>query len=203
LNDVIAVFNPKKVAAVGLGTGTINCYSTPEREITFFEINPAVVDIAKNHFTFLEKCGNGMPRIILGDARLELQKLKDEKFDLIILDAFSSDMIPSHLLTKEAVETYLQRLTPDGIILFHITNRFFTLDGPIAATGKELGLINAITHRETKELEPYASTSRWMLLTRPEVNLQLLGDLKWVQAVPKTVKPWTDDYTDLWNIMEF
>lgn len=202
LNDVINLIHPKAVAAVGLGTGSINCYATPERQITFFEINPAVIDIAQQYFTYLSKCGTGMPRIILGDARLELQKLENEKFDLIVLDAFSSDTLPTHLLTKEAVETYLERLTPGGFILFHISNRFFTLEAPITAIGESLGLQNAMVTRILPQ--PYAASSKWIALTRQSVRLLPLAEKGWVRAyLRKEIKPWTDDYTGLLNIMNF
>ncbi len=210
LGDIISVFKPKTIASVGLGTGTTNCYSNPERKITFFDINPDVVKIAKEQFTYLSKCGGGMPRIILGDARLELKKLENEKFDLIILDAFSSDNIPTHLLTKEAIEVYLQRLTPGGIILFHISNRHFILDGPIAAAGKLLGLRNAVIIQD-KVVHSYAATSRWMVLTRPRVDLEPLNKYGWkvIDLDPKYdlpeeyLKPWTDDYTDLLSVVHF
>ena len=202
LGDIFSLFNPRTVAAVGLGTGTINCYSMPEREITFFEIDPAVVKMAKEQFTYLSKCGSGMPRIIVGDARLELKKLENEKFDLIILDAFSSDVVPTHLLTREAIELYLQHLNPGGVILLHISNRHFHLEGPIAITGKVLGLQNTFVLRAPTK--PYALESNWMLLAPPDINLIPLNKGKWTQVkTQKKIKPWTDDYTDLLDVMDF
>jgi spermidine synthase len=203
LGDVMSVFKPKTIASVGLGSGTTNCFSRSDRKITFFDINPDVVKIATEKFTYLSKCGAGMPRIVLGDARLELKKLENEKFDLIILDAFSSDNIPTHLLTKEAIEVYLDRLTPKGVILFHISNRHFTLDGPIAAAGRDLGLKNALV-MQGKVRHPYAATSRWMLLTRPDVDIQPLAKYEWVQATAhEGFLAWTDDYTNLLSVMNF
>ncbi|MCE9508719.1 MAG: fused MFS/spermidine synthase [Alphaproteobacteria bacterium] len=203
LGDVFNMANPQSVAAVGLGTGTINCYATPDRDITFFEIDADVVKIAKEQFTYLSKCGSKMPRIIIGDARLELKKLENEKFDLIILDAFSSDMIPTHLLTKEAIEIYLQRLSPQGIILFHISNRYFDLTPPITAAGALLGLKNASV-MQFQLLPFYAAASKWVALSRPGVDLSPLSKTKWLENVPpQDATPWTDDYTDLMGALNF
>jgi spermidine synthase len=144
-----------------------------------------------------------MPRIIIGDARLELKKLESEKFDLIILDAFSSDMIPTHLLTKEAIEVYLQRLSPQGIILFHISNRYFNLAPPITSAGASLGLKNASVI-QTQLLPFYATPSRWLALSRPDIDLMPLAKTKWQEnTAPQDAAPWTDDYTDLMGALNF
>jgi SAM-dependent methyltransferase len=203
LGDIFNMANPQSIAAVGLGTGTINCYATPDRDITFFEIDADVVKIAKEQFTYLSKCGSKMPRIIIGDARLELKKLENEKFDLIILDAFSSDMVPTHLLTKEAIEIYLQRLSPHGIILFHISNRYFNLERPLIAAGTLLGLKNASV-MQSRLLPFYATASKWVALSRPDVDLAPLSKTKWQEnSPPQGAAPWTDDYTDLMSTLNF
>ncbi|MBU2573759.1 MAG: fused MFS/spermidine synthase [Elusimicrobia bacterium] len=202
LNDVIALIKPKTIAAVGLGPGTINCFAAPGREVVFFELDPAVVKIAKEQFTYLSKCGPGTPRIVVGDARLELQR-ETEKFDLIILDAFSSDTVPTHLLTREAVELYLRRLAPGGVILFHVSNRHFRLEGPIAATGETLGLKNAAVARRNLP-QPYAKQSRWLALTRQSVDLRPLAGAGWTRVtLLKKTRPWTDDYIDLLSALKF
>ena len=144
-----------------------------------------------------------MPRIIVGDARLELKKLGNERFDMIILDAFSSDMIPTHLLTREALELYLQRLTPDGVILFHISNRYFKLDRPLVAAGELLGLKNAYVS-QANLLSFYASASKWIVFTRQNVDLTPLSETRWTPTVPPDkAQPWTDDYTDLLGALNF
>jgi len=204
LGDVVALLRPKTVAAVGLGTGTVNCYATPETEVVFFEIDPAVIKMAREKFTYLSKCGNKMPDIILGDARLELKKLARRKFDLIVLDAFSSDMIPTHLLTKEAMEIYLQRLNPAGILLFHVSNRYFRLEDTLAAEGKLLGLKSAHVMQGGKSLPFYASPSIWVALARPNADLAPLSKTKWIQdPAAQKARPWTDDYTDLLGTLRF
>ncbi len=199
LNDVISISKKYgKIAVIGLGVGTINCYSTLNNKITFFEIDKEVIKIAKENFTFLSKCGVKTSRIILGDARLELKKLKKEKFDLIILDAFSSDTVPTHLLTKEAIELYLSRLNENGIIAFHTSNRYFSLEKPIAATANLLELKNLYRHDKGENKIFYSAPSQWLTLTKKEANFKDLKNKNWKEVkVPNKIKPWTDNYTDI------
>lgn len=196
LNDALSLVKPESIAAVGLGPGTLNCYAGPGRTITFFELDPAVVKAAKEAFTYLSKCGNGMPRIVTGDARLELRR-EEGRFDMLILDAFSSDTVPTHLLTREALGIYLRRLGPDGVILLHVSNKYFRLEIPVAATAGTLGLRNfAAAPRFLPQF--YARPSRWIALARSEGTLLPLARAGWKPvAPPPGTKPWTDDYADL------
>ena len=203
LNDIISINKPKQIAAIGLGTGTVNCYSTPNNKITFFEIDPDVIKMAKENFTFLSECGYREPKIIYGDARLELNKLKNQKFDLIILDAFSSDTVPTHLLTKEAMELYLKHLNKNGVIAMHISNRYFVLEKPITATAQILGLKNAHIYKH-KDIPFYANKTKWMVLSKNAPKLEKLKPLGWNEfKANNAIKPWTDDYTDLIGAIKF
>lgn len=203
LGDVFGLLRPKSVAVIGLGTGTINCYATPDRKMTFFEINPAVIDIARKYFTFLSNCGSQAPEVIPGDARLVLNDLQDRKFDLIILDAFSSDMIPTHLVTKEAIEIYLQRLTPRGALLFHISNRYFKLEDPLMASAAAFNLESLHVLRQ-KDGDFYATASHWLIMARPEAKISPLSKAGWQAADPeRKTELWTDDYTDLMSVLNF
>ena len=204
LNDIFLLYAPKNIAVMGLGAGTINCFSTPENAFTFFEIDPAVVDMARTRFSYLDKCtGSREPRIVVGDGRLELAKIEDEKFDLIVLDAFSSDMVPTHLLTKEAIQLYADRLAPQGMILFNISNRYFDLERVIAATGAALGLSNRYTI-DTAVKEAYGFTSKWIVLARPSVSLAPLWDLNWARLdLEEKDRPWSDDYTNFLSTLKF
>lgn len=201
LGEVFAMLKPRNIAAVGLGAGTIACYGTPENTITFFEINPQVRIVAEEYFTFLEKCGTGKrPGVVLGDARLSLARLKDEKYDLIILDAFSSDSVPTHLLTREAIATYFDRLNAGGIVLFHISNRHFFLALPLLAAARDGGLESLFIHYTPQSV--YADQSQWVVLARDEAILSKLNHLPWhVIPIPETTKAWTDDYNNLFSIM--
>ena len=128
---------PHKIAVMGLGAGTLACYATPQREFTFLELDPAVVKMAQEQFTFLEKCHGAKPhRLITGDGRLELSKLTSEKFDLIMLDAFSSDMVPVHLVSQEAIKIYLDHLEPHGVLAFNLSSRYIHLDNSLAAAAE-------------------------------------------------------------------
>lgn len=200
LGEVIALLKPAAIAAVGLGAGTINCFAAAGREITFYELDPAVVGMAKEQFTYLSV--RPAPRIVTGDGRLELQK-ETRKFDLIVLDAFSSDTVPTHLLTREAGEIYLRRLAPGGVILFHISNRHFHLEAPVTALGGALGLKSFLVMR-SEPAEPYAKPSRWMALTRPGADLRPLTAAGWVRTrLPEGTGLWTDERTDLLSTLEF
>ena len=133
---------PVNVAVVGLGTGTFACQTKPEDTLTYFEIDPAVVRIAKDpkRFSFLTECRPDV-KIVIGDARLTLSDQPDGQFDMILIDAFSSDAIPTHLLTKEAMAIYKQKIKPDGLILMHISNKHMALASAVAGIAKANGLV--------------------------------------------------------------
>jgi spermidine synthase len=133
--------DPMDVAVVGLGVGTLAAYARPAQRWTFFEIDPAVMRIASNpaYFTYLADCG-GRCRVVLGDARLSLARVPPRTFGLIVLDAFSSDAIPMHLITDEAIGLYVSRLAPGGVLAFHISTRHLALNGPLAALASRHGL---------------------------------------------------------------
>src|SRR5439155_14058627 len=112
----------RKVAVVGLGTGAVAAYARPGEDWVFYEIDPAIARIAREHFTFLEHCRAKSREVLLGDARRKLAQAADGAFDLIILDAFSSDAIPVHLLTREAIQLYVQKLSRGGVLAVHVSN---------------------------------------------------------------------------------
>ncbi len=130
-----------RVAVVGLGTGSLACHKRGKEEWTFFEIDPDVVQIARDprFFSFISSCAPGLP-VVLGDARLTLAA-SPERYDLIVLDAFSSDAIPVHLLTREAMAGYLARLAPGGALVMHISNRHMELGSVVAAVAAAEGLV--------------------------------------------------------------
>ena len=129
------------IGAIGLGAGSIACYQQPESHTTFFEIDPAVEEIARDPrlFSFLEKCGQNID-VIIGDGRLALSRSADKIFDLLIIDAFTSDAIPTHLLTREALSLYLRKLTNRGVIALHISNTYLDLEPVVAGTINDLGV---------------------------------------------------------------
>lgn len=199
--EIFGALKPRKVAIIGLGAGALACHNAPDREFTFIEIDPAVVETAREKFTFLDECkSKAPPEIVIGDGRLELAKMEGKKFNLIIVDAFSSDVIPTHLLTQEAMKVYLDRLTADGVLALHVSNRYFWLHTPIAATAAALGLKSRYLAR-MDNLESYASKSIWVAVARKDADLRALA--KWENIPHADTKPWTDDYSNLLGALYF
>ncbi len=190
-----------RVGIVGLGTGSLACYRRDGERWTYFEIDREVIRIARDqrYFHFLSACGPDEP-IVLGDARLTLTR-SSERYDLIVLDAFSSDAIPVHLLTREAFSGYLSRLAPGGIIAVHVSNRHMELASVVAAVGKTEGLFAyARQDDQAKDFtNDYRANADVVALAR---NADDLGDLParrgWHKLDPSAaVAPWTDDYSDI------
>ncbi|HEX6316659.1 MAG TPA: fused MFS/spermidine synthase [Gemmatimonadaceae bacterium] len=205
LGDIFATTAQKtvrRVAMVGLGAGTVACYGRPEEHWTFYEIDPLVADIARSprYFTYLRDCA---PRtnIVIGDARVSLASAADGEFDLIVLDAFSSDAIPAHLMTKEAVALYFRKLQPDGVIAFHISNRYLDLRPVVIALANDARVAGALGERapdtDGRGLLYYGS--RWMVLARrPETLAELVKIDGWYAlGTWPASRLWTDDYTDV------
>ncbi|MBA3941524.1 MAG: hypothetical protein C0520_09975 [Sphingopyxis sp.] len=198
------------VGIVGLGAGTLACYRKPGQHWTIFEIDPVMVDIARDpkKFTYLSDCAGDTP-VVLGDARLQLEKHAPASFDILVIDAFSSDAIPLHLLTKEAIGIYARALKPDGILLIHISNRFFDLEPVLAAEAKARGWTSAIRLDRRPHDDGFGllTGSSWVALTAtPERMQQLTGgtaprdkafeDDVWVALeARKNFDRWTDDYS--------
>jgi len=191
------------VAVVGLGTGSMACHAKAGERWRFFEIDPVVVRIARDpaQFRFLSDCGGG-ENIVLGDARLTLL---DEKggFDLIVLDAFSSDVVPVHLLTKEALGQYLSRLKEGGAIAFHISNRYLELASVIAEVGAAHGLKTIVKLDNSVTKEEHSRTmyaaSLVAVVARSEADIaKLSASPDWRRQVADgSVRPWTDDYSNI------
>ena len=182
----------RSVAVVGLGAGEVAAYAKPGQAWTFYEIDPAVVRIAgdRRYFTYLADAfpDNRGLRVELGDARLRLQDARDGGFDLLILDAFSSDAIPTHLLVREAVALYVRKLTPDGVLAVHISNRYLRLEPVIAALARDAGLMTACQFDGKEESQgdrPSKSASHWCALSRDPGRLgPLLATRAWHPAAP-------------------
>lgn len=185
-----------RIGVVGLGVGTLACYKEPRQDWTFFEIDPVVLEYSRDrYFTFLDKCAPDSPTII-GDARIELDKLPPRQFDLLAVDAFSSDAIPLHLLTLEALDIYLRSLEPDGVILLHISNRFVELEPVIARLAEARSLSAAVRHDVPSGDVIYASG--WIALTRdPDSLAALTAYGEWDDLKPPKGEVWTDDYASI------
>ncbi len=207
LGDVFAVYDRRvprggSIGVVGLGIGTMAAYARDVDQLTFFEVDPAIVRIAEDprYFTYLRDAPTE-PRIVIGDGRLSLTARPPGSFDILVLDAFTSDAVPAHLLTREAMLTYAKTLRPHGLMAFQLTNRHFDLAPAVAATARSAGL-DALTRSydpPTAERERYAAQrSRWLVVARP-------GDLDEFEARGWTRPPdgvvLTDDYSDVLRLL--
>jgi len=194
-----------QVGIVGLGAGALACYAKPQQTWIFYEIDPIVVGVAKNtqYFSYLRRCTPKAPMII-GDARLSLQSEVDAKFNLLVIDAFSSDSVPTHLLTQEAIQLYLSKLTENGILAFHITNRHLALKKVLADHAKQLGYAALIQEFKPKQEIPLVVATDWFVLAKNEQALAPLykkGLGLWQKpALYFDMKPWTDDFTNIVSI---
>jgi hypothetical protein len=187
-----------RVGIVGLGVGTLASYGeTASQLFRFYEINPEVVRLARSRFTFLEDCPARV-EIVGGDARLSLESEPPQGFHVLALDAFSGDTVPTHLLTVEAMRTWLRHLAPDGTIAVHVSNRFLDLEPVVRGMAGPFGLTTVGIELDPPESED-AAGSLWILCTRNEAALR-----EWVPHGTKRTDPrefaWSDDRSDLFSI---
>ncbi|MFO6446692.1 spermidine synthase [Erythrobacter sp. NE805] len=186
-----------RIGVVGLGVGTLACYREPGQAWTFFEIDPAVLAYSQaRRFTFMDRCAPKAP-VIIGDARLKLEELPDDSFDILVVDAFSSDAIPLHLMTEEAQAVYFRKLSPRGLLVIHISNRFITLEPVLAALARERGLAAAIRPDRPKDA-PHLAASDWVVLSRDPKQLAALTVTGgWRPLGAPATSVWRDDYASI------
>lgn len=189
-----------RIGVVGLGTGTLACYRQPGQSWTFFEIDPVVLDFSRDGtFTFLDQCAP-KARIILGDARLKLERMQAGTFDMLVIDAFSSDAIPLHLLTDEALGVYMRALSSDGLLAIHISNRYIELEPVLAAIAERQGLSARLRFNDPGDDETF-TPSVWVVLSRDPARLSQLAetqpDAPWEDLGKPADRVWTDDYASI------
>ena len=199
----------RRVAIVGLGTGTIACYGRTNETWTFYEIDPLIERIAFNpkYFSYLRDCPP-TKRIILGDARLSLTQAPDGAYDYIILDAFSSDAIPVHLMTREALQLYLRKLAPGGSIAFHISNRYLNLEPVVVELARDArlaGIVGADTAITSAQTMSFKMNSKWIVLSRRAKDHAVLAlQPGWRVLAPKSdVALWTDDFSNVFSVFRW
>jgi uncharacterized membrane protein len=191
-----------RLGVVGLGTGTLACYRRPGQAWRFFEIDPAVLELSRNGtFTYVRDCAPDA-EVVLGDARLELARLPGASLDLLAVDAFSSDAIPLHLMTDEAMGVYLNALSPKGILLVHISNRYIDLEPVLAAIARQRGLMAVL-----RDDEPDAgsatlfTSSTWVAIARDPARITALRQVDpsrpWRALAPPAARVWTDDHASI------
>jgi hypothetical protein len=196
----------RRVAVVGLGIGTLASYARAGQEWTFYEIDPAVVRLAhdQRYFTYLADCRRRGVRvkIVLGDARLRLEDAAG-RYGLLVLDAFNSDAVPVHLLTREALRLYLARLADGGILAVHVSNRYVNLVPVTGALARDAGIIGAY-QSDDGDSPTWRNASTWVVLTcRPEHLGQLLKNKAWRPLPAESAGAvWTDDYSNVFRFLE-
>jgi hypothetical protein len=175
---------PRKVGLVGLGAGTLAAYARPGDTFRFYEINPAVVDVAMQHFNFVKEA-KGRVEIVRDDARLALQREEAQHYDVLVVDAFSGDAVPTHLLTREAFQLYLRHLKADGILALHVTGKYLRLAPIVARIAASFGLASqTLTNRADAARQVMSST--WVIVR--------LSD----RGTPSgEINIWTDDHVNL------
>jgi spermidine synthase len=194
LGDVMKMIDGRanqRVAVVGLGGGTIAAYGNASRHVTFFEIDPQIQEIAENQFSFLHRCG-GNCDVQIGDGRLLVEKRAPLEFDVIVLDAFNSDSIPSHLISREAVRMYTSKMKPDGVLLFHVPSRYLQVGDLAVAVALDEGLIPLIR-------QDYVAA----IMSLDYVTSIPHRD-EWLPAKRvEGIRSWTDDYSNLLNVIRW
>jgi hypothetical protein len=203
----LPVTQAQPVAVVGLGTGSLACYGRPGQAWTFYEIDPAVERIARDerYFTFLRDCP---PRVAvtLGDARISLRAAADRSYGALVLDAYSSDAIPVHLITREALALYLEKLAPAGVLAFHISNRHFDLAPVLAALAKDAGLVCFVRY-DTGEVEQHtgrgASGSTWAVMARTHDDLAPLIESNLWSSASDAGPLWTDRFASVLSVFRW
>ena len=213
---------PLRVGVIGLGAGVLAHYGRSGDHFSYFEIDPLSVKIARSHFSFYSN-SQADQRIILGDARLSLDAMDDQHYDLLAVDAFSGDAVPVHLLTREAVDLYVRHLKPDGVLAFHISNRYLDLEPVCAANANAVGRQARVIYDDACTA-PWYSPSTWVLITAdttiysdrafhatvvalPEPGAELSPDREAGKPVaahmPSDFRQWTDDHSNLFQVMVF
>ena len=209
IQDVMSIYNAQSgdqnIAVIGLGSGVTACYQKDRRRFDFFEIDPSIARIAQDpeYFTYLSDCGSPYS-IILGDGRLTLQEKPDDQYDVLSLDAFSSDSIPVHLITSDAIELYRSKVKDDGVIIFHISNRHLDLEPVLALAAEELGMkavgrVSAGSKVEGTELEYYPT--HYVAFSSDPEKIATLKNEGWTDAHKVDgVKLWTDEYSNIMSV---
>jgi hypothetical protein len=196
------VGGPIRYAVVGLGTGTLACQARPEDTVHYYEIDPAIIRIARDTglFSFVAECRPDTP-IILGDARLTLADAPDGAYDLIVVDAFSSDAIPIHLLTREAMAVYLKKLSPHGMVALHVSNRHLELASVVAGIAAANGAVSRVNDSADvdESANPYKFSGTVVAVARSDEDFgPLAQSSQWEEQEPDPKQwVWTDDYSDI------
>jgi hypothetical protein len=194
---------PLKIGIVGLGAGTLATYGRAGDDLRIYEINDQVLDLARDEFTYLKDTPAKVTQV-LGDGRLMLEREPQQHFDLLAMDAFSGDSIPTHLLTLEAMKTYIGHLQPDGILAVHVTNHYLNLLPVMAAIAQHFGKVALKYEMDPGDQDKYCRNSIWVMIMSPDRATHLPDQLK--GGIPlkaqEGFKPWTDGFSNLLSVLK-
>ena len=204
--EIVQARGPANIGVVGQGSGAMAAYKRAEDALTYFEIDPAVDRMSRDPqwFSYISNCAVGEVRTVLGDARLTLAKEQPGSYDLLIIDAFSSDAVPTHLLTVEAIDGYLRLLKPRGVVLLHLSNRNLEIVLPSIAAARSLGkssLHGLYVEDNSLPAMEVASTEAVIISPTPEGLADFRGRRNWSEPGETDVRPWTDDYVNLFGAL--
>lgn len=196
----------RDVGLIGLGAGSLAAYGVAGQTFTFYEIDPVVIRIASDRalFNFVRDSAATV-RLVEGDGRLRIAEAPDASLDVIVLDAFSSDAVPAHLVTREAFELYVRKLRPGGLVLAHVTNTYLDVRAVVAGGGRAAGLVGPAHEDHDLSVAPagWKEPSSWVVLARTSNDLGALAtDPRWVplDRIDHTVV-WTDDFSDILSVL--
>lgn len=191
-----------RVGIIGLGTGTLAAYAEPGDLFRFYEINPLVESLARTQFSYLADC-RGQTEVILGDGRLSLEREPPQGYDLLVIDAFSGDAIPVHLLTTQALELYFRHLKPGGLLALHLTNTHLNLVPVVGGLARRLGKHGLLIANEDNQ-ELGVARSTWAVLSTQPLDAPELQDIPPPEPQARSpVRVWTDDYSNLFQILKY
>ena len=189
----------RNIGVVGLGVGTLAVYGTADDRLRFYEINPDVIQIATDYFSFLQDTAAGTD-IVPGDARLSLEQEAPREFDILVLDAFSGDAIPTHLLTVEALQIYLRHLKQDGLLCFHISNLHFDLR-PVLLGLAHFQDLNAVCIQAARDEDRGTSLCHWVLLSRQAIPDQIISAAEKLDPLGDNRIRWSDEWSNLLSVL--
>jgi hypothetical protein len=192
---------PRHVGLIGLGTGTLAAYGRIGDVYRVYEINPQVFELADTEFSFLKDSPAKIERV-LGDARLAMEREVSQGMDVLAVDAFSGGSVPIHLITKEAMAVYLRHIKPDGVVAFHVTNRFLALAPVVEKIAQSHGLHVLLLHDDAKDSD--LRRTDWILVSPSAVRLQhplIQAAVAPIKPIPG-LRPWTDDFNNLFDVLK-
>jgi len=198
IKDYDDFYNFKNIGIIGLGTGAMNCMFE-NKNVDFFEIDQEIINIAKNQFTYLNICQNRQ-NFLLGDARIKMKEINNNKYDIIVVDAFSSDAIPVHLITKEAISMYREKLKENGLLVFHISNRYLNLEPVLGNIAKEINIQSKFCHKKQNKEQIYSTGSQVVIMSD---NMDFINNNCWNYTKIDNNNTWNDNYSNILKYMIF